>query len=300
MVEERQCGAVDGAAEAVEREAVASWQGWQRKSWWREELARRRRKGWRKVLAVAETVRAEEREGVTREAAMEREEHEHVLGEFEKANETLGRATGKLADVLSHARRDGEGLFGKLERKAGLERTNEEAIAAIKESVAARLIEMEERLSEAAERERERRRTHVAAMKAFAKRKDEETAALRKKLDAMAAEINATRASLDARRDADVAEIDAMAEALAASPENEAVMTRRAADAGELAATLSSAFAKLARDVPTGGTPARETVAAALTTPVEAKTMARMTLRREATLAAFRATKAAGGGGGEK
>ena len=172
------------------------------------------------------------------EAAMEREEHEHVLGEFEKANETLGRATGKLADVLSHARRDVEGLFGKLERKAGLERTNEEAIAAIKESVAARLIEMEERLSEAAERERERRRTHVAAMKAFAKRKDEETAALRKKLDAMSAEINATRASLDARRDADVAEIDAMAEALAASPENEAVMTRSAADAGELAATL--------------------------------------------------------------
>ena len=81
------------------------------------------------------------------EAAMEREEHEHVLGEFEKANETLGRATGKLADVLSHARRDVEGLFGKLERKAGVERTNEEAIAAIKESVAARLIEMEERLT---------------------------------------------------------------------------------------------------------------------------------------------------------
>jgi chromosome segregation ATPase len=81
------------------------------------------------------------------EAAMEREEHEHVLGEFEKANETLGRATGKLADVLSHARRDDEGLCGKLERKAGVERTNEEAIAAIKESVAARLIEMEERLT---------------------------------------------------------------------------------------------------------------------------------------------------------
>ena len=67
---------MDGAVEAVEREAVASWQGWQRKSWWREELARRRRKGWRKVLAVAETVRVEEREAVTREAVMERDGEE--------------------------------------------------------------------------------------------------------------------------------------------------------------------------------------------------------------------------------
>ena len=63
----------------MEREAVASWQRWQRRRWWREELVARgvgeeeAERGWRKVLAVAETVRVEEREAVTREAVMERD-----------------------------------------------------------------------------------------------------------------------------------------------------------------------------------------------------------------------------------
>ena len=73
MVEERQwcggwsrggCGEGSGGimARVAEKKLVARGVG-------KEEAER----GWRKVLAVAETVRVEEREAVTREAVMERD-----------------------------------------------------------------------------------------------------------------------------------------------------------------------------------------------------------------------------------
>ena len=68
---------MDGAVEAVERgEAVASWQGCREKAGGERRCEEEAERGWRKVLAVAETVRVEEREAVTREAVMERDGEE--------------------------------------------------------------------------------------------------------------------------------------------------------------------------------------------------------------------------------
>ena len=76
-------GGLNGRGEAVVR-WMEPWRLWRGKRWHhgkggREKAGGERRceeeaeRGWRKVLAVAETVRVEEREAVTREAVMERD-----------------------------------------------------------------------------------------------------------------------------------------------------------------------------------------------------------------------------------